>query len=75
MMRFVLSVAAAVRCAVFPAFTMVMSTASSQSRGRQADHRGNGSVQQRHRDGHWPVHRHLYLPVCGRHADRPGLWP
>jgi len=41
MMRFVLSVAAAVRCAVFPAFTMVMSTASSQSRGRQADHRGN----------------------------------
>jgi len=56
MIRFVLSVAAAARPAVFPAFTTVMSTASSQSRGRQANHRGNGSVQQHHRDGHWRVH-------------------
>src|SRR5262249_7339102 len=62
-MRFVLSVAAVARSSVLAAFTMVMSTASSHSRGRQGNHRGNGSVPQNHRDGHWPVHRHLHLPV------------
>jgi len=45
MMRFVLTVAAVARASVLAAFAMVMPTASSQSRGRQGNHGGNGSVQ------------------------------